>query len=770
MKKILFSALLAASLSSFGESLEIVVAKDSAKLVFPAGETTGYAAQFLARHIQAATGIKPVITYSAPKHAAARKIYLGETAKAKALLGDLHKLSPEELVIAPAGKDLVICGEISKNGLDRGTLFGVYEFLERALGIRFLYPEDPKWAALGKGTFIPKNQKLEFPEKTLRLTPYYRRREGGVSYNFAPLDVQKQWHPILRFGDTLPHQNANHTQIGWVDLYGKTHPEYFARNAAQKPVINWRLKTRTYICLSNPAVLQQMLNNVEAYDRNDPAVKTAFGPRPPEPGTVYFCTNDGMTLRNVCKCPDCSAKMKKGSEGELFWSFAEKYASQVRQRWPGRRFTTLAYSFWITPPVQAKVPENMDITYVGPQVHYSAEPLKKKRYQDQMNRWFEFLGKDPERMTNWLNIVSPSTYTSAVPFQYPHLLQDMLRFTKGKSAGYFINGFNPYRRGKGEAPVLNAVQTFPMVWLQGRMLWDPDGDPDALMREYCSVVFGNAGNEMFQLFAFVARRWETLYQANKTISELDFIHQVRFPQESVAQMQELLRQAKAKAKGDPELLKKLDYYEKSVYGRFFRESADYHRRDGKIMAYECCSVRVSGGEKIPWELIPETEFSRSRMGDKAKRRTALKMAHSQDTLYLLAKFENPRDKEELRIQNASGFSPMRSMYAPNINRDWKFFREVRIDRTGAIRYFGKLRGVKAHVTEANRSLLFEVAIPLKSLSGGANLRMQFMRYWDVWNDFDLWSPTFTGISDYPTWRFGLVQLLPETEEVSDGLL
>ena len=58
----------------------------------------------------------------------------------------------------------------------------------------------------------------------------------------------------------------------------------------------------------------------------------------------------------------------------------------------------------------------------------------------------------------------------------------------------------------------------------------------------------------------------------------------------------------------------------------------------------------------------------------------------------------------------------------------------------------------------------------KLLSGGIPaLRMQFIRYADVWNDYDLWCPTMAGISDYPTWRFGLVQLLPGSESVRTGL-
>ena len=87
-------------------------------------------------------------------------IYLGGTRRAKAFTP--AGLKPEEWIIRTAGKDLIITG-----GVPRGTLYGVYHFLEDVLGVRWLSPVV---------THIPKRKEIKLNSLNLRGCPAFGQR------------------------------------------------------------------------------------------------------------------------------------------------------------------------------------------------------------------------------------------------------------------------------------------------------------------------------------------------------------------------------------------------------------------------------------------------------------------------------------------------------------------------------------------------------------------------------------------------------------------
>ena len=131
-------------LSIFGTSSAaepvIVIPETPSALVFPPGETVRYAAEFLQRHIKAATGKSPEIIPESRAEHHSERIWIGNTRFAmKNLKGIAFR--PEELLIRSMGSDLILCGEITPGGIDRGTLFAVYEYLEQALGWERKFPK-----------------------------------------------------------------------------------------------------------------------------------------------------------------------------------------------------------------------------------------------------------------------------------------------------------------------------------------------------------------------------------------------------------------------------------------------------------------------------------------------------------------------------------------------------------------------------------------------------------------------------------------------------
>ncbi len=779
-KNIMLIAAVFFSAFSLG-AFEIVIPDEPGRLVFPPKENYSYAAKFLQDYLKRSTGINVPIVKEKSSNSAKRRIFVGNTAVAKK---HAFKCAPEELIIQPDGSNLIICGEVTPDGIDRGTLFGVYEYLEREFGVRWFYPAYQGWSAYGDGIVVPKKKEITFPKTAIRSTPRFLKREGGVMYDkYYGIEVEKQWHPILRFGSTLPRENANHTQIGWTDLYGKSHPEYFAKSSSGKPRINFRHKARSYICLSSDAVLKQMMANLAALDEGkNPGY--AWGERKPSKDVVYFACNDGMVPENTCHCKDCSAmlEMKRPYEGrgsELFFRFATRYAKCIKDKYPGRRLAVLAYSHYLAPPKKSEVPDNMDITYVGPRIHYAADPEIYEQHRRYIDKLGELLGNDRMRMTFWLNIVSPTQYTSAVPFMYPNTFKRFLKENENKAAGFFINGFSPYLRRLGPVRIYGSVMTFPMAWIQSRLMWNPDADVNELLRDYCVNSYGKGAEDMLKFYNLVIQRWEGMYQSNKSMSELDYIHHIRYPKAVVTELKSHLDNALKAAQGDRIATRRISYLKNQVYSKFFEESAKYSRISGSTPTYDVLPVDkapVIDGDASDeaWKNAASFNLVRFQWGADTPRQTALRMLYDEENLYILAEMKNePKaERDELRIQYPSVANGLRRKYAPNIDKDWKFFRELRISSDGKIKNYGRFPKYEFKVVKNADHWVIEGKIALKSLTLGLYsklMRLQFLRYTGVWNDYDVWSPSLGSISDYPTWRFGLLNLLPAEKKVNDGL-
>ena len=758
---------------------EIVISDETGRLAFPPDGEYEYAAEFLQRHILASTGKKlPVVTESKASPDT-RKIYLGPTRAAGKYT---FVFKPEGFILQPDGANLIICGEVF-GGLDRGTLFGVYEYLERQFGIRWLYPKDKLWSGLGEGTVIPKRYEITFPNEPIQDAPRLWQREGGISYDYQPISVQKLWHPILRFGSSMPHRNANHTQVNWVDLYGDTHPGYFAKDSMGQPRINRRYKARTYICLSSDRVLKQMLDNLDAFDKGTASGKEWSNGCAPTRNTVFFSCNDGMIPETTCQCPDCAAKLEMARNyeargSELFFDFATKYANEVKAKWPERRFVTLAYSHYLAPPERLQIPENMDLAYVSPKVQYANDPALFDMHRKYLSRWFELVGHDRNRLTIWMNIVNPTLNVSNAPFFYPHTLKRFLLASENEIGGVFINGLNPYLKRLGTNGLYGSIQSFPMVWIQARLLWNPDTDVDALITDYCQQAYGNGSAAMTDFFQLLIDRWDKMYKINDTLAELDYIHQIRFPLDVIAKMKSLLSRALDDAQEDAEASRRVAYMKDIIYARFFAESDLYHSRSGILNVYECLPISSTPvldakPDDAEWRDVIPLKLVKFQFGEKSPRQSTVKMLHKNGKIYFLSQFYAPAEKDELRIQAAVTADGLRSKYSPNILKNWRCFWEIHIRQDGDSSYYGSFPQCDYKMSNTGDNWIVEGAFDIAKIAtnnvGIPTVRLQFMRYFDVWNEYDIWSPTMGGITDYPTWKFGVVELLPSGEKENNGL-
>ena len=130
--------------------------KAQCEIVLPgsANRTVRYAASELKNFLEQIIGSKvPVV----PAPTGSRTAFLLGAAGARSINFELSKIDRDGYIIRSAGKNIVLAGTDDPQGhpekrvmyMERGTLNGVYEFLERIGGVRFYFPGE-------MGTVVPR--------------------------------------------------------------------------------------------------------------------------------------------------------------------------------------------------------------------------------------------------------------------------------------------------------------------------------------------------------------------------------------------------------------------------------------------------------------------------------------------------------------------------------------------------------------------------------------------------------------------------------------
>lgn len=234
------------SLVQDGKARAVVVTADEPT------ETARYAAEELVRHVKQATGVVlAVVPESKAPVDAHTRIYIGESEAARHNGIDPKRLPREAYTMRSVGNDLFIVGQeddgdpLQQNSPNAGTLFGVYEFLERVLGVRWLWPGE-------LGTYVPKTNAVEIwslnetiaPALAFRSLVWGRIRsvaKGGQKLSEEDIRLGFSQEGALRYGEALrvmlrrhrmggmdAKPPTGHAFSGWWQRHGQEHPEWFA--------------------------------------------------------------------------------------------------------------------------------------------------------------------------------------------------------------------------------------------------------------------------------------------------------------------------------------------------------------------------------------------------------------------------------------------------------------------------------------------------------------------------------------------------------------
>jgi len=437
--------------------LKLVIADKGASLyriVLPKSSTVHEkkAAQVLQDYLLEISGTAlPIIT--ADKPGSSFEILLGQNERLgeKGIEIDFNELEADGFVIKTDSMRLIIAG-----GNFKGTLYGVYTFLEKFLDCR-MYSTKVK--------VIPKRDVIALESINLKEIPVIKFRD--VHYRVTYHDEFSEWHKLDHDarGGRPAWGSWVHTFNRLVppDIYYKDHPEYFAlRDGKRLP---------TQLCLSNPDVLKITIQNLRKQIASNPEAK-------------YWSVSQNDN-KQYCMCDKCRAiDEKEGSPSGSIITFVNKVADEF----PNHMISTLAYEYGRKAPLTVRPRKNVNIMLCSIEarrdipVTEATDPGSRSLVKD-----FEDWGKIAHDIIVWDYVIQFTNLMS--PFPNFQVLQPNIRF-------FVANGVNAmFEQGNGDGGGEFAELR---SYLLSKLLWNPDENVDTLMNDFLRGYYGAAARPIRQ--------------------------------------------------------------------------------------------------------------------------------------------------------------------------------------------------------------------------------------------------------------------------------
>lgn len=392
-------------------------------------------------------------------------VYVGYNAKVEALT---HASQPttndETFTYRTIDQHLCIYG-----GRERGTMYGVFAFLEQQLGIRWYTPTFTK-VPQRRTYFLPTLNHTESPALKIRQLYYHEAMENPAwcahnRVNSIHSSVQNEYGGMYSYGGIHtfeilmpPHE------------FFATHPEFFS-------LYDGRRIADGQLCLSNPEVLRTMIARLRTYIDEHPG------------HWVYSVSQNDN--EKPCQCANCRALEQRygGHSGLMVW-FVNQVAAAVEQTHPGILVSTFAYQYTRHAPTGIRPRHNVVIRLCDIEcclAHPIASDAQNAAFLKDLRDWSSIA----PRLYIWDYVVNFSNYLLPFP-NFSVLASNLRTFRDNRCIGVMEEG--QYQSGESEFSELRA-------WLLAQLMWNPEQDSDRLIRCFITDYYGAAAPYIQQYFS-----------------------------------------------------------------------------------------------------------------------------------------------------------------------------------------------------------------------------------------------------------------------------
>lgn len=449
------------------------------------------------------------------------------------------------------GRDIYITG-----GKQRGTMYGVFEFLERELGCRWYTPSVQ---------VIPKREELKFvwidhaerPGVRVRNDFYYEAFEpvwatrnkmnGAMGYREQPGGIESYW--------------AVHTFFPLVppDEFFKKHPEYYSLIEGK------RTFDRAQLCLTNPDVLRIITDRIRKRMTESPEY------------LIYDVSQNDWY--NPCQCDKCQAvvKEKGGESGIIIW-FVNQVAEAVEKEFPDKFIGTLAYQYTRTPPNNIKPRHNVVVRLCSIEccfAHDFKSCPENKSFLDDLKGWSAIA----PHMYIWDYVVNFSHYV--MPYPNFRVLQSNIQSFRDNNAIGIMEQAAYQSRG-GEFSELRS-------YLISKLLWNPECNTEDVINDFIHGYYGRSGKFVRQYFDLLHNQLTADTHIHLGLTPGDALFSDKFVQEA----DNLFKEA-CKVADNSEVLRRVEMCSLPVLYLKCMRSPVIARQDGTYEAF----CRIAEREKV----------------------------------------------------------------------------------------------------------------------------------------------------------------------------
>ncbi len=433
-------------------------------------ETIKTAVSELQTYIEKISGAKIKVVTEKDIKPEDKAIFLCETALEKDIVEiNRAEIAKDGFKLYSDGKHLFIAGSDS-----RGTLYGVYTFLEEYLGVRWFTPELE---------VVPETEDIIIDANINRIVEpsFSIRRNDSLGTTDASRARSKMnvsfWSEANEYGGAINYVLWDVTLDKLVpDDLMTEHPDYFATTAEGT-------KTCDHVCLSNPDVLTVAVENARK--------------------AILECDRDAKYIHigqkdniNYCRCENCEALYEKyGSVCAPTILFTNAFADALDDEFPDFTFTFYAYNETDRPPTDLSLRCNKNVVPVLCGLHKAcrSHPLTECGSKDGDESFDNLFGSpEPtihEDFANWTK-VADTTYIYDYTINFINTAQFFSNFEYMQSTMKYMHDIGitgyVYNCGDTHIAAFNELRNYLLCKLQ----WDVNCDVEYHMMDFINAYYG----------------------------------------------------------------------------------------------------------------------------------------------------------------------------------------------------------------------------------------------------------------------------------------
>ena len=440
---------------------DIIIAED-------ASPSEIYAAEEFQSHFTQASRIRlPITSQPVPANSGQRHIFIGSSSamRASKVGFSTDEFGEEDFRIIVRNDNIAIAGSTQVG--TRGTLYGVYAFLEDYVGVRFLTVDHTYVPKIGTWRVVGPLDRFYHPPLRFRWSYYGETNRNPalatrIHVNTVTTDV--------KLGGKTGLNLINHSFYRYLSSqkYGKEHPEYFALVEGER-----KLEVGgggPELCLTNPEVLRIVTDSVLDALRKNPGMEN-----------ISVSQNDND---KYCRCPRCAAiDEREGTPMGSLLTFVNAVADEIVKEYPDVMVGTLSYWYSRKPPKTIKPRPNVQIQLCSIEccvLHPINDPNCEKNVQfcQDLANW----GKVCNNISIWNYNTNFSNYL--LPCPNLQVIESNIRyFVDNNAMGIFMQA-----AGNALGAELSDLRNYVMA----NLLWDPTKSGRKLVNEFLDLHYGRS--------------------------------------------------------------------------------------------------------------------------------------------------------------------------------------------------------------------------------------------------------------------------------------